>query len=241
MRILGIDTSGGSAAALVETTASGPYGTLPGEDRLGPLTVLGRRTGLDPRRHAEVLTPLIAEMLATHDGVDLVAVGTGPAPFTGLRVGLVTARVFARGRGIGVHGVSSLDVLARQALDVLADGSEVLVATDARRREVYAARYRAAGPDDVERVAGPDVAAPAVVGERLEAGTAVTGSGAALYPDLLPPAPDLPVAVDPAVLARLVAVRLARAERGADVELGLEPHYLRRPDVQVPGAAKRVS
>ena len=86
---------------------------------------------------------------------------TGPAPFTGLRAGLVTARALGRARGIPVHGVPSLDAVARAALDELADeGATVLVTTDARRHEVYAARYRARGADDVECLDGPAVLTP---------------------------------------------------------------------------------
>jgi tRNA threonylcarbamoyladenosine biosynthesis protein TsaB len=241
VHILSLDTSGGSAVALVET---GPDG----------VTVLDRAEGTDPRRHAETLAPLIEDVLAHAPAPQAVAVGTGPAPFTGLRAGLVTAHVFARGRGIEVHGVCSLDVLARQALDALdaldgghaVDGSrEVLVATDARRKEVYWGRYRADGPDDVARLAGPEVAAPAAVAEtnraEIEAGLAVAGAGTVLYPDLLPATDGLPVAVDPAVLARIVAARLARRATGGEVELGTEPQYLRRPDVHMAAAPKRAS
>ena len=238
MHILSLDTSAGSAVALVET---GP----------GGVTVLDRAEGTDPRRHAETLAPLLERVLAQAPAPDAVAVGTGPAPFTGLRAGLVTAHVFARGRGIEVHGVCSLDVLARQALDALdgpdaVDGSrEVLVVTDARRKEVYWGRYRADGPDDVARLAGPEVAAPAVVAEThrdgIAAGLAVAGAGTVMYPDQLPATGDLPVAVDPAVLARIVAARLARRAAGAGVELGTEPRYLRRPDVHTAAAPKRAS
>ncbi|MFC7406545.1 tRNA (adenosine(37)-N6)-threonylcarbamoyltransferase complex dimerization subunit type 1 TsaB [Georgenia alba] len=252
MLILAIDTSAGSAAALVETTAGGPFGTAPGgsDPALAPLTVHGRADSRDPRKHAELLAPLVAGLLEGRTAVDLVAVGTGPAPFTGLRAGIVTARAFAHGRRIPVHGVASLDVLARQALDARAasgDGEvpEVLTVTDARRREVYWARYRAAGTDDVERLAGPEVAPPAAVAEQhaqaLVGGLLLAGSGTRLYPELLPGTPDLPETLDPAVLARVVLSRLARRDRGEDPELGLEPRYLRRPDVHVPGGAKRVS
>ncbi|GAA4417711.1 tRNA (adenosine(37)-N6)-threonylcarbamoyltransferase complex dimerization subunit type 1 TsaB [Georgenia halophila] len=237
MLTLGIDTSGGSRVALVESAAN---------DLSDGLTVLGHDEGADPRRHAEVLAPMIERLLSLRpSGPELVAVGTGPAPFTGLRAGIVTARVFARARGVPVHGVCSLDALARQTLDVLGDdATEVLVVTDARRREVYWARYRAAGPDDVERLAGPEVAAPAAVAERhattVEGGLVVAGGGAVQYSDVLAGREDLPAAVEPAVLARLVLARLARRSAGEEVELGLEPRYLRRPDVQLPGAAKRV-
>lgn len=183
---------------------------------------------------------MIGALLESHgSAVDVVAAGTGPGPFTGLRAGLMTARVFARGRGIPAYGVCSLDVLARQAFDAGATG-EVLVATDARRREAYWARYRAAGEQDVTALAGPGVGAPAEVaadqaGVLASEDGAVVGAGAALYSDLLPPrlpegATDPVHAVDAAVLARIVAGRLRAQAEGAAVDLSLEPRYLRRPD-----------
>ncbi len=244
MLVLGIDSSDGVSVALCRGDA-----------------VLARTDGVDPRRHAETLAPAIAWVLA-EAGVDrrdlgAVAVGTGPAPFTGLRVGLVTARALARALGIPVLGVCSLDALARQAFDALGEAArgEVLAVADARRREVYVGRYRRAGdaPDaDVEALDGPAVATAASVREDLDATLALVGStladvtatgrlvvvgrGARLYPDALPPAPAGPVAVDAAVLARLA---LHRAERGGDVDL--TPRYLRRPDVSLPAARKRAS
>ena len=243
VRILCIDTSGGSAVALVDA----PDG--------GPTTLLAAASSPDPRRHAETLTPLVQEVLGGGSiaDVEMIAVGTGPAPFTGLRVGLVTARALARGRDIPVHGACSLDVLARQAFDAL-DGRdarrEILVAADARRREVYWARYRALGDDDVERLAGPEVGAAAVAAAANRVGAPDTpagfapdlmGPGTALYPEQLPATPGLPARLDPAVLARLVRSRLARTAAGEDVELGTQPRYLRRPDVQPAGAPKRAT
>lgn len=231
MKILCLDTSAGSAVALVDADAD---------------TVV-RAASAGTRRHAETLTPMVHDVLGAVAGdVDLVAVGTGPAPFTGLRVGLVTAAALGRGWGVDVVGVSSLDVLARQALDVLDAGREVLVATDARRKEVYWARYRARGADDVERLAGPEVTTAAAAAETnglgsVGAAPAVAGPGAALYPEHLPAAPGLPGELDVAVLGRVARSRIARRAAGEDVELGTEPLYLRRPDVHVAGAPKRVS
>ena len=93
-------------------------------------------------RHGEMLAPGIERVLADAgaSATDLtgIAVGVGPGPFTGLRVGLVTARTLAFARGIPVHGVCSLDVLAADAIDAGLD--DFAVATDARRKEVYVAR-----------------------------------------------------------------------------------------------------
>lgn len=236
VRTLCIDTSAGSAVAVHDSTGG----------------VLARARSADHRGHAERLTPLITEALDQAglgaQEIDRVAVGTGPAPFTGLRVGLVTAHAFARGRLVPEYGVCSLDVLARQVLD-LHPRATVLVATDARRKEVYTARYRALGEHDVTRLDGPHVGPAAEVAtDPLAAAdqtagdhgrVVVAGAGAVLYADVLHPTPGTPDQVDPAVLARIVTARLARADQG--VELGTEPRYLRRPDVSVATARKRAT
>ena len=138
MRIVSIDSSFGSRL-LVADADFGSRVTL---------KTLSCAEQPDSRRHAESLGVMLAEALrdpgVADRGLDAVVAATGPAPFTGLRAGLVTARALGRARGIPVHGVPSLDAVARAALDRFADGSAaVLVVTDARRREVYAARYRA--------------------------------------------------------------------------------------------------
>ena len=193
--------------------------------------VLASRATVDARRQGELLTGSIAGVLgeAGADRRDLTAVaaGAGPGPYTGLRTGLVTARVLGAVLGIPACGLCSLDVIARDAARV-AGGREFLVATDARRREVYWARYSPAG----ERQAGPAVAAPATLGRELP----VAGAGAELYPDLLgePLPPRYP---DAGTLAALAAQRLAAGE-----PLPLpEPLYLRRPDAREPGPPKRVT
>ncbi|AEG43494.1 tRNA (adenosine(37)-N6)-threonylcarbamoyltransferase complex dimerization subunit type 1 TsaB [Isoptericola variabilis] len=216
---------------------------------------LAARASDERRRHAESLAPLITAVLdeAGLDRTDLTAVvaGTGPAPFTGLRVGLVTARTLALSLGIEVLGVPSIDALAVQAVaDLgLAPGDEVLAATDARRKEVYWARYRvvahegAHGVPVVETLAGPDVARAAeVAAAQLGAPPAepggrlvVVGEGAALYADELPVAEDAPLVPDATILARV-----ALARRAAGEDLPTEPLYLRRPDVQEPAGVKRV-
>lgn len=188
------------------------------------------------RSHNEVLVPTVAAVLeqAGRERTDVtdVAVGVGPGPFTGLRVGLVTARTLALAWGARVHGVCSLDVIAAQAV-AGGLGGEFLVATDARRREVHTARY-VADDDGVRRTAGPDVQAPADVHPDVP----VVGSGTRLYPDLLGGVRE-PLDVDGAALARLVVDTLAG--RGAAELLAPEPLYLRRPDATEPGARKRVT
>src|SRR5699024_4889318 len=122
----------------------------------------------------EVLTPQImgclADASASPEDLDAVVVGRGPGPFTGLRVGMVTAASFGHALGIPVHGVCSLDAIAAEAggqAGPVPQG-EFLVVTDARRREVYWARYRGAGAgsagsessESPTRVEGPAVCRP---------------------------------------------------------------------------------
>ena len=202
--------------------------------------VVARAHHDEPRRHAERLAPAVAEVLAAAGRVpaDLTAViaGVGPGPFTGLRVGVVTARVLGAALGIPVHGICSLDALALAAPAGL---PAFLVATDARRREVHWARYRRDAAGRAVRVDGPHVAAPADV---PVAGLPVVGRGAALHPQWLgEPAGTVPD-VDAADLATLAATALAPGADATDVAVLLppDPLYLRRPDAVEPGARKRV-
>ena len=196
--------------------------------------VVAQSTAHDPRRHGELLAPGVAAVLseAGADRRDLtdVAVGTGPGPFTGLRVGLVTARTLALALGLRLHGVCTLDVLARDAVggDTPGLAGGFVVATDARRREVYWAGYDGAGA----RGGGPAVARAADVPRDSRP---VVGRGAALYTDVLGD-PAGPLDPSGAALARLVVAGLA----AGTVFDELEPRYLRRPDVMEPAARKRV-
>ncbi len=195
--------------------------------------VLAETSTVDARRHGELLAPSIAKVLAGAEPRDLtgIAVGVGPGPFTGLRVGVVTARVFSRTLGIPVHGICTLDALARAAVDAQAAGQDFLAVTDARRKELYWARYSAAG----ERLDGPAVNRP----DDLPAGLPIAGQAVSLYPALGQSIwPEHPSA---AVLATLAAERLADGGAGATGLLPPEPLYLRRPDAQIPGQPKRVT
>jgi len=177
-------------------------------------------------RHGELLAPAIQHVLRDADAkpqeVTAIAVGVGPGPFTGLRVGLVTARTMALALAIPVHGVCTLDILAAEAVD---DGlGDFLVTTDARRKEVYLASYVGGHRDGDVRVVRPVGAASDLI---------VVGRGATLYPDAFPnaAAPEHPSA---AVLCDVVV-------RERHALLDPEPLYLRRPDVMEPRAPKRVS
>jgi len=213
--------------------------------------VLARVVEDDPRRHTELLAPAVAEVLdragRTRGEVTHVVTGTGPAPFTGLRVGVVTALVLAEALRVPVGGVCSLDALAATAIDAARRvgaplAGEVVAATDAKRREVHWARYvvEGAGEDAAlrgwRRLDGPHVTAPASLPPQVATLPAV-GAGAGLYGARLHHRADLPNALDPGLLAALAVDRL-RPGAGLDPA---EPLYLRRPDAAEPGPAKPVS
>jgi tRNA threonylcarbamoyl adenosine modification protein YeaZ len=185
------------------------------------------RVAPDARRHAELLVPLVrgacADAGAALADLGAVVVGTGPGPFTGLRVGMVTAAALGDALGVPVHGVCTLDAIARDA----GDGRPLLVATDARRREVYWARYDAAG----RRTDGPHVG-PAAAVDTAGADAAAGGMAAALDLPVVGPASPSP--------AGLVAVA-ADALRSGAAPGPLEPLYLRRPDAVAPAARKPVT
>lgn len=201
----------------------------------------------DARRHTELLAPavrsvLVAAGVGRHD-LTALAVGVGPGPFTGLRVGVVTALVMGHTLGIAVHGVCSLDALAAEAAPWVVDegGAELLVTTDARRKEVYWARY-AVSAAGAHRVQGPQVARAVDLPEGLRSLPTV-GRGPGLYPQVLHGIPAVAGAravldVRPGVLAGLAAGALADGDP-AGVLLPPSPLYLRRPDAVT--AAARVS
>lgn len=182
--------------------------------------VLAEQVTVDARAHAERLTPNVVDALriagVTVDQLDAVVVGCGPGPFTGLRVGMATAAAFGHALGVPVRGVCSLDAIA------VGTSGDVLVVTDARRREVYWARYR-----DGRRIDGPAVNAAADVPPGADA---VAGSPehAAMF-DLPRLAPVYPTA---AGLAAAVDDWVSDPEP-------LVPLYLRRPDAKPSQAVSR--
>lgn len=191
-------------------------------------TVVAQATTLDARGHSEHLSPGIVRVLdeAGLSPVDVtdIVVGLGPGPFTGLRVGIVTARTLALATGATLHGGCSLDALAHEAWrSGTVTGDEVVVATDARRREVYWARY-AVSSGGASRRTEPEVAAPADLPAEVRSLPAV-GRGAELYPKVFL-RHGIPLDVSAAWLADLVVSRLAAGESLTDHE----PLYLRRPD-----------
>ncbi|MEE1803933.1 tRNA (adenosine(37)-N6)-threonylcarbamoyltransferase complex dimerization subunit type 1 TsaB [Streptomyces sp. NPDC101062] len=194
-------------------------------------SVLAAERRTDARRHGELLLPAVDRVLARAgrklDDVTEVIVGVGPGPYTGLRVGLVTALTFGSALGVPVRGLCTLDGLA------YASGltEPFVVATDARRKEVYWARYA----DARTRLTEPAVDRPADLAEQV-ADLPVVGAGALLYPDVFPDA-RAPEHQSAEALAALAAERLAA---GGEFLAPL-PLYLRRPDAQVPKNYKVVT
>jgi tRNA threonylcarbamoyladenosine biosynthesis protein TsaB len=224
--------------------------------------IIARASALDARRHSELLAPMIAKVMAdvgaSRGDLSAVAVGVGPGPYTGLRVGVMTARVLGSVLGLPVHGVCSLDVIAVAArgglgpppqearaawssppASTVPSGREFLVATDARRKEVYWARYDAAG----RRVAGPDVGQAGTIPGAAD--LPVAGAGGQLYREAFgevigPAYPDAGTLCD--IAARSPAAwPLAAPSSDQPPLLPAEPLYLRRPDAREPGPPKRVT
>ena len=216
MLVLALDTSSPAvSAALVHVAADA-------------CEVVAEHVVVDARRHGELLALGVRTVLAGRPATELDAlvVGLGPGPFTGLRVGLVTAATMADALGLPAYGVCSLDAVG--------DGERVVV-TDARRREVYWAGYDASA-----RVQGPAVERPAELAARLRgSGARLVGAGAGLHREAFDgllvddgfPHPSAPA------LAHAAADRVL----GAAPSEALTPLYLRRPDAVEPQASKRVT
>jgi tRNA threonylcarbamoyl adenosine modification protein YeaZ len=219
MMMLAIDTSSSAVTAAVHDGRA----------------VLADRTVLGAQAHGELLAPTIEAVLAEAgvgvDALTVLVVGAGPGPFTGLRVGLVTARVMGDALGIPAYGVCSLDALAAQAIAEESVSTSFAVATDARRKEVYLAAYDATGA----RVTGPEVVRPADVDPAVATGP-VVGEGAALYPAMFTD-PRGPRLVGAAWLASYAVAQLAAGSQLADTT----PLYLRRPDAVESAGRKRVT
>ena len=230
MREIALDTQSATAVAIIEDGR-----------------VIARAHNDSGRHHAESITPLVREALQAAGlpaqladaGIDRVLVGTGPAPFTGLRAGLVSARVLARVAGVPAYGVSALDVIARQGLDLLPPDTRVYAIADARRRELYWGTYVAAGPNDVTLEGRLEVGAVSSLLSSMRGapGLVVAGAPIPVHSSSALARADLgpQVELDPAVMSRLVATRLAH---GQGDRLRTDPLYLRRPDIQGQPAAR---
>ncbi len=200
-------------------------------DANGGIDVLAEKVIVNPRAHAEQLAPLVQEALATQSAkptqLAAIVAGVGPGPFTGLRVGLVTAASMGHALGIPTYAVCSLDAIGHAA-SVGDEAAPVLVATDARRKEIYWATYDADG----RRVTGPHVDKPAMLPEAAAHAARMVGDGAQLYSSQLSAALSHDWRYPP--VSGLFALAADRVVAGRESET-LTPMYLRRPDVHVAG------
>jgi tRNA threonylcarbamoyl adenosine modification protein YeaZ len=195
----------------------------PADDPAMAVTVRAARAPADARRHGEMLAPTVQAVLADAglavSDLGAIVAGLGPGPFTGLRVGLVTAASLSDALGVPAYGVCSLDAIAPPG--------RALVVTDARRHEVYWAAYA-----DGVRTHGPEVDRPDDLADRISAlgVTACAGPAAEEHAAVLGLPVTAPTFPDPRALAVLAAARIASGEPSDP----LTPLYLRRPDATPP-------
>lgn len=220
MNVLALDTTlGACSAAVAHGNPAAP-------------TIRGRFE-LREREHAEAIVPMIEAALADaampYESLDAIAVTTGPGSFTGVRVGIATARALALALELPVIGVTSLEVMARMALDELDDPPEALGAVvDARRRQVYFALFDAEG--DVR--SAPQALAPEAAAELLprQGRVVLAGGGAELVRQAAANAGAFEAVLpalqpDASVLAQMAMTRTPQDEP-------LRPLYLRPPDAK---------
>ena len=224
--ILGIDTSLGTAVAVVDADG----------------VVRSEATSANPLGHAEVIGDLLAAALAAASvtaaigaqvdapaptALTQVVAGMGPGPFTGLRIGIAAARTFALARDLPVIAVPSHDAVALSILLRAAiagdDAGRFAVVTDARRREFAYSVYEGLDDDGLPVRIGDAALAP-----RADLDAALAERGARRED-----AASIPAA--------LLALAGSRAVAASRVLTGDEPLYLRSPDVTLPGAPKRVT
>ena len=204
MNVLAIDTSVGVSVAILLSN--------------GELT---QSQAVDHGMQGELTADLISQVIA-ESGIEIaeitdVVVGVGPGPFTGLRVGLVTATVFAHARGVPIHGICSLDAIA------FSYAKPCVVVTDARRKELYWARY------DGKRIGEPQVSKPEDLLAQFP-DSELVGPGAQLYPDFIS-----------GKVSELKAGSLAKLFVSGTAQLeDVSPMYLRKPDAVEPTIRKSV-
>ncbi|WP_420096739.1 tRNA (adenosine(37)-N6)-threonylcarbamoyltransferase complex dimerization subunit type 1 TsaB [Brevibacterium sediminis] len=234
MIILAIDTSQSASVALVDTDTG---------------SVIAAQQADDQRRHVEFIGPALAGVLAEDAQPELVVVGIGPGPFTGLRVGIAAGIAVGQARGIPVKGLLSQAAIAEELVRSAEDSpgpapevaspaahasdGPVLIASDARRKEVYFSVYDSA---DARLNAGPFVAKPAEVasvladnGYQLDTIDQKLGRGILLYPDILGESTSESITDPRAEYLAFAAARELAAGRELREPI---PEYLREPDAK---------
>jgi tRNA threonylcarbamoyladenosine biosynthesis protein TsaB len=229
MTVVGFDTSMPATTACVIVEG--------GEPVCSPVPDAARLKA--PPEHSAELLPMLAELLeragSDWDAVRAIAVGVGPGTFTGLRIGVATARGLAQGLGVPLHPVSSLEALAAGLVPEVEPGRALLPLIDAKRRQVFASLYRAATP--LEREWGPlaldaeDLLARVrqVTGPPLATGDWALESRAHLEAaGIEVPAPD-------SGLHAVSAVQICRIGMGSEpvAPEQLNPVYVRAPDAEI--------
>lgn len=228
MRLIGFDTA----------TDDTVVAATDGDD-----TLFERVTGPDVSgrpRHSEMLLKAIGEAATAAGGwnrIDRIAVGVGPGTFTGIRIGIATARGFSLSTGVPAVGISTLSALAVGVAARTREGGPVMPLLDARRGEVFAGLYNPAG-----RELEPPAACPperlvewiAGISARLPRPPQVAGPGALRFADQLERA-GFPVPGPESDLHRLSGRALCRLGAGITPETAepLEPIYLRAPDAKI--------
>lgn len=231
MLVLAFDTSSPAVAVAVAAVEGEPSNDDAVASAPESVRVLASRTEVAENHHGERLAPLIdavlTEAAVTVTDLAAVAVGLGPGPFTGLRVGVVTARAMADALGIPAYGESSLHLIGIGAVGV---------ATNARRKQVYWAIRRGA-----QFEAGPEIGTPEQAAERFGAAGVhkVVGEGVSLYPEAF--AAFTVRSDDRYPSAVKLLARVASRVRNREPADDLVPLYLRRPDARVPGKPKAVT
>jgi tRNA threonylcarbamoyl adenosine modification protein YeaZ len=204
MNFLAIDTSVGVSVAILRSSGEVTQSQAIDHGMQGELT-------------AELISKVVADSGLKIDEITDVVVGVGPGPFTGLRVGLVTASVFAHARSIPIHGICSLDAIAFDY------AKPCIVVTDARRKELYWARYEGI------RIGEPQVSKPETIAAQFPDADFV-GPGANIYPDYIS-----------GNVTELKAGSLAKLFSSGSAQLvDVSPMYLRKPDAVEPTSRKSV-
>jgi tRNA threonylcarbamoyl adenosine modification protein YeaZ len=204
MNVLAIDTSVGVSVAILRSNGELTQSKAVDHGMQGELT-------------ADLISQVVAESGLEISEITDVVVGVGPGPFTGLRVGLVTAAVFAHARNIPIHGICSLDAIAFDY------AKPCVVVTDARRKELYWARY------EDKRIGEPQVSKPEDLLAQFP-DTEFVGPGAQIYPDVIS---GKVLELKAGSLAKLFAAGTAQL-------VDVSPMYLRKPDAVEPTTRKSV-
>lgn len=204
MKIIAIDTSVGISIAILDD-----------EKVLAETTK--NEHGIQGEQTAAIIQELLAKSALTVDDLTDVVVGVGPGPYTGLRVGIATAQALAFTKNLPVNGVCSLDAVAHDF------GRACVVVTDARRKELYWAKY------ETNRVQGPQVDTAEQI-SKLNVDVEFVGPGVGLYPDFIS-GTHLPL--------RAASLGLLFAS-GKVQPVPVSPMYLRKPDAQEPTVRKSV-